>query len=286
MPELPEVETIAKDLIAAGLIGERIKKATVFWNKSIAVPEVEVFISRMTGVSITRIFRRGKYIGLELDNKDTLLIHLRMSGRFVLEKAGTPRGKHQHVIMSFAGGYEVRFHDPRKFGRFYLVKDANELLGHLGPEPLASNFKWHHLKKILSSRKRMIKSLLLDQHMIAGLGNIYVDESLWEAGIHPTTPSNILDDIQLKRLYKAIRKVLRKGLKNRGTALGHGQSNFNPVGSEGGKNQTQLNVFRRQGHTCPRCQDRVVRVVLGQRSTHICRTCQPELRDKPSFSTT
>ncbi len=286
MPELPEVETIVRDLIAAGLTGRRIQAASVFWDKSIAVPGVDVFISRMAGATITRIYRRGKYIGLELDNKDTLLIHLRMSGRIVLENAGTPRGKHQHVIMACAGGDEVRFHDPRKFGRFYLVKDTGDLLGRLGPEPLAADFKWQHFKKILKPRKRMIKPLLLDQHMIAGLGNIYADESLWEAGIHPATPSNLLKDNQIKKLHHAIRKVLRRGLKNRGTALGNGLSNFNPVGAERGKNQTQLNVFRRQGQPCPRCRETVVRVVLGQRSTHICRTCQPESFNNASASET
>lgn len=274
MPELPEVETITNDLIAAGMVGARIKKANVYWERSIAVPKADLFVHRMAGETIENIFRRGKFIVFSLASKDSLLIHLRMSGRILITRSGEQRGKHQHVIISCENGRDIRFHDTRKFGRFYLVDDADAILGKLGPEPLAHNFKWPQLKKILSSRKRMLKPLLLDQKMIAGLGNIYVDEALWEACIHPLTLSNALSDPQIQALFRAIRRVLLKGLRHRGTALGKGAGNFTPIGAVKGKNQNHLKVFRRQGHPCPRCRETIVRQVVGQRSTHICPACQ------------
>lgn len=275
MPELPEVETITKDLIAAGLVGVQIKRAEVFWDRSIAVPDPAVFVDQIAGQTIAKIFRRGKFIVFGLASKESLLIHLRMSGRMLISPAEALRDKHQHVIISCQNGWDIRFHDPRKFGRVYLVDDADKILGNLGPEPLDNNFKWIHLKDILNSRKRMLKPLLLDQRMIAGLGNIYVDEALWEARIHPLTPSNLLSDRQIKRLYKSIRLVLGRGLRNRGTALGSGASNFTPVGPEKGKNQHKLKVFRKQGNPCSRCRKPIIRIIVGQRSTHICPSCQP-----------
>lgn len=274
MPELPEVETIASDLIAAGLVGVRIEKAEVFWERSIAVPNSTVFIERIGGKTIEKISRRGKFIVFSLNSKDNLLIHLRMSGRMLVAPSQELRSKHQHVILKCQDGRDIRFHDPRKFGRFYLVDNASEIIGDLGPEPLADSFKWDDLKKILISRRRMIKPLLLDQRMIAGLGNIYVDEALWEASIHPLTLSNTLIDRKIKSLHRSIRIVLKRGLSNRGTALGRGASNFTPVGPAKGKNQHELKVFRRQGNPCPRCRESIIRIVVGQRSTHICPSCQ------------
>lgn len=275
MPELPEVETITGDLITAGFEGACIETAKVFWERSIATPEAAVFTRRIAGAYIEKIFRRGKFIVFNLRSIGSLLIHLRMSGRIVIANTDEPRGKHQHVIMTCRKKPEIRFHDPRKFGRFYLVEDAAQIIGRLGPEPLADDFKWRHLKQILLSRNRMIKPLLLDQRMIAGLGNIYVDEALWEARIHPVAPSNLLSDQQVKALFAAIQKVLHRGLRNRGTALGKGAGNFAPVGEKKGSNQTELKVFRRQKNPCPRCQEPIVRMIIGQRSTHICPRCQP-----------
>lgn len=274
MPELPEVETITNDLIQAGLIGVHIQTAAVFWQRSIAVPAVGTFTRRIGGAMIANISRRGKFIVFALASGDTLLVHLRMSGRMIITSSQASRGKHEHVILACEDGRDIRFHDPRKFGRFYLLADADEILGDLGPEPLAQSFKASHLKQILLSRKRMLKPLLLDQKMIAGLGNIYVDEALWEAGIHPLTPSHTLIDSQIKKLFSAIRRVLRRGLSNRGTALGRGAGNFIPAGNSPGRNQGQLMVFRKQGTPCPRCNETIIRLLVGQRATHICPLCQ------------
>jgi len=275
MPELPEVETITQDLIHAGLVGVIIKEGHVFWERSIAVPKVNTFIHSITGRTIKDIFRRGKYIVFDLNKKSHLLVHLRMSGRMMVVPSNESWEKHQHVIIRCQNGMDLRLHDPRKFGRFYFVNDINEIVGRLGPEPLSNSFKWTKLKQILISRRRMIKPLLLDQHMIAGLGNIYVDEALWKACIHPVTLSNVLSDQQIKTLFKAIQRVLRRGLRNRGTALGKGVNNFAPIGPKKGTNQHQLKVFRKQGAPCPRCKETIIRLVVGQRSTHICPLCQP-----------
>lgn len=274
MPELPEVETITCDLIDAGLVGIRIKEAKVFWERTLAVPKVSDFIHSMAGVTVENIYRRGKYIVFSLSNGRFMLIHLRMSGRLMITSSVESHGKHQHVTLRCQNGLDLRFHDPRKFGRFYWVKDVDEILGRLGPEPLDHRFKWTQLKQILKSRKRMIKPLLLDQRMIAGMGNIYTDEALWEACIHPVTPSNVLADQQIKGLFKAIRRVLRRGLRNRGTALGQGTANFSPIGPNKGRNQHHLKVFRKHKTPCPRCREMIIRLIVGQRSTHICPVCQ------------
>ena len=274
MPELPEVETITNDLIDAGLVGTRLKDAEVFWERTLAVPKVVEFMHSIAGLTIENIYRRGKYIVFCLAHKSFILVHLRMSGRLIIAPSDESRGKHQHLIIRCQNGLDIRFHDPRKFGRLYWVKDLNEILGRLGPEPLARSFKWIQLKEILKSHRRMLKPLLLDQHMIAGLGNIYVDEALWEACIHPATLSNVLTDRQIKSLFNAIGKVLRRGLRNRGTALGKGVGNFAPNGPKKGKNQHHLKVFRKHKTPCPRCREMIIRLIVGQRSTHICPLCQ------------
>jgi formamidopyrimidine-DNA glycosylase len=280
MPELPEVETITLDLIHAGLVGVGIKAGEVFWKRSIAVPKPDAFTRLITGRTIENIFRRGKYIIFNLNPKSHLLVHLRMSGRILVVPSAEAREKHQHVIIQCQNNMDIRLHDPRKFGRVYFVKDVNEIVGRLGPEPLSKSFTWTKLKQILISRRRMIKPLLLDQHMIAGLGNIYVDEALWEASIHPLTLSNALSDKQIKTLFKAVRRVLQRGLRNRGTALGKGVNNFTPLGRKKSTNQHQLKVFRKQGSKCPRCKETIIRLIVGQRSTHICPLCQPVCTDQ------
>jgi formamidopyrimidine-DNA glycosylase len=282
MPELPEVETIIHDLIDAGFVGIGIKEAKVYWDRTIAVPKVAEFMNSIAGVTIENIYRRGKYIVFCLSNRSFMLVHLRMSGRLIMASSNESRGKHQHVIISCQNGLDIRFHDPRKFGRFYWVKDLHQILGRLGPEPLDHDFKWTQLKRILSSRQRMIKPLLLDQQMIAGLGNIYVDEALWEARIHPVTPANALTNYQIKGLFSAIQKVLKRGLRHRGTALGKGMNNFFPIGPGKGKNQHYLKVFRKHNTPCPRCREMIIRLIVGQRSTHICPLCQPIHSDQPS----
>jgi len=274
MPELPEVQTVVNDLIAADLVGATINSAKIHWPKTISGQTPRVFGRLIKGRSITAIWRRAKFIVIDLDEGWHLLIHLRMTGRLVLVPKGHKRHKHEHVILSLDQQRDLRFFDPRKFGRLYLVENIDRLLGRLGPEPLAQHFTARRLGERLLSKKRQLKPLLLDQTFLAGLGNIYVDEALWDAGIHPLRISNTLAEMETKRLHRSIRKVLRRGLNNLGTTLGTGQTTFYSVARRQGRNRDALMVFRRNGCPCPRCGTKIERLLVGQRSTHVCTTCQ------------
>lgn len=275
MPELPEVQTIVNDLIDAGLQNARIGSVKVDWPRSIAGMLPQEFARQLKGARIQSIRRRAKYIIFDLRGKNgALLVHLRMSGRLRLADASGKRDKHEHVSIAFSDGRELRLHDTRKFARLYLCKTAEEITGDLGPEPLGPDFKLAEFGSMLSSRARMLKPLLLDQRFIAGLGNIYVDEALWEAGLHPCRRACTLTPAECKRLFTAIPRVLKRGLLNLGTTLGTGKANFFSVAGRRGNNSTQLRVFRRTGLACPRCREPIERIIVGQRSTHICRSCQ------------
>ena len=276
MPELPEVQTVVNDLKSAGLIGATIIGAQVFWPRTISGLSPTIFCRRLKQQALTDIRRRGKYIVFNLSGKDHMLIHLRMTGRLHWVTAGQPRSKHEHVILKFQNQQQLRFHDTRKFGRLYLVQDPQAILNKLGPEPLASNFTAQVMTERINSRKRLLKPLLLDQSFIAGLGNIYVDEALWEAGIHPRRIGSSLSKTETRLLHSAIIKVLQRGLQNLGTTLGSGKPNFYSIAQNKGRNRDQLMVFRRTGFPCPRCHSIVERIVVGQRSTHICPECQKE----------
>lgn len=274
MPELPEVQTLVNDLIAAGLIGKRIVGARVYWPRSIAIISPRVFCGRIRAKTIRVIWRRGKFIVFDLSSGYHLLIHLRMTGRLHLVAPGVPRSKHEHVILNLGEKLQLRFHDTRKFGRMFLVNDLEPTLSLLGPEPLTTTFTAKTLARRMQSRQRLVKPLLLDQTFIAGLGNIYVDEALWEARIHPCRTASGLSKTETRALHRAIPRVLKRGLKNLGTTLGTGKSNFYSVARHRGRNQDQLKVFRRTGLPCPRCKTPIERISVGQRSTHLCPRCQ------------
>jgi formamidopyrimidine-DNA glycosylase len=274
MPELPEVQTIVNDLKTAGVEGTTIKSAKVFWSRTIAEPSAKVFCNRIRGKSVAAIRRRGKFIVFDFKNGDNLLIHLRMSGRLHLVSYDMPRKKHEHVFLSFADGRQLRFHDTRKFGRLYLTADAEKILDRLGPEPLATGYTQKIFARSLSPRKRMLKPLLLDQTFIAGLGNIYVDEALWESKVHPRRIAASLTKSEIRALHRAIPRVLKRGLKNLGTSLGTAKTNFYSIAKHQGRNRDELKVFRRTDLPCPRCQAKIQRIIVGQRSTHICPKCQ------------
>ena len=274
MPELPEVQTVVNDLNAAGLAGTVITGARVFWPRTIATPGIRSFYRQMKGKKISAIWRRGKFLVFDFTGGHSMLIHLRMSGRIHLVSADTERLKHEHVIISLEDGRQLRFHDTRKFGRVYLVNNPEKILGKLGLEPLEPAFTAASLIKRLKSKKRLLKPLLLDQTFIAGLGNIYVDEALWEAGIHPCRIASTLTDSEIKTLHRAIPRVLKRGLKNLGTSLGTGKANFYSIARQKGRNRDELKVFRRTGLPCPRCKTTIEKIMVGQRATHICQTCQ------------
>jgi len=273
VPELPEVQTVVNDLLAADLVGERITRVRVRWPGSIAVLSAEEFRRRLTGRRITGIRRRAKFIVWQLNDHQTMLTHLRMTGRFNLKPPGTAYGEHDHLAFTLTSRYQLRFQDTRKFGRFYL-ENCDAILKRLGPEPLEPQFSARLLGTRLACHRRQLKPLLLDQHFVSGLGNIYVDEALWDAGLHPLRLSNSLTGEETRRLHRSIRSVLRRGLRNMGTTLGTGETTFYSVAGNRGRNRDELKVFRQTGVPCPRCRTAIVRLVVGQRSTHICPACQ------------
>jgi formamidopyrimidine-DNA glycosylase len=275
MPELPEVQTIVDDMVAAGLVGRRITEAMVFWPRTIATSSAPAFCRQIRNRAIERIERRAKFILLVLDKGLTLIVHLRMTGRFQWGDGKKRKEKHIHVTLTMDDGRVLCFHDTRKFGRFYLLKEPLDLLGHLGPEPLSSDFTVAVLAQKLMGRQRRVKPLLLDQTFLAGLGNIYVDEALWVARIHPLRAAGGLRSDEVAALHVGIGHVLRQGLQHSGTTLGNGQNNFYSLGKERGSNAGHLKVFRRTGAPCPRCRSAIQRIIVAQRSTHVCVQCQP-----------
>jgi formamidopyrimidine-DNA glycosylase len=294
MPELPEVQTVVDDLRAAGLPGREIVDLDVQWPPSIG-GESEVFRNAVVGRTITDLARRGKWMLLLTEYPGTaatppagtpaaILVHLRMSGRLYLSQCDDPLTGYERVRLFLDDQRELRFHDPRKFGRVLYTPDPQIVLSRLGMEPLDPTFTVEALGGLLRARRRQLKPLLLDQHVMAGLGNIYTDEALWRAQIHPQRLSNSLSVAEIGALHEAIPAVLRRGIKNLGTSLASGQSNFILPGDArrmqahpdhvGARNQEELQVFQQTGRPCPRCRVPIVRIIVGQRATHICPVCQ------------
>ncbi|MHB0857012.1 MAG: DNA-formamidopyrimidine glycosylase [Anaerolineae bacterium] len=271
MPELPEVETIARSLNEQ-LAGQRIAGVSIGWPRSIARPGVEAFSEQLVGRTVQRVGRRGKFIVMDLYPSKHLIVHLRMTGQFlVCEDAwALESDRHTHVTIVFESGCVMRFRDVRKFGRFALVDDASEVLGALGLEPLSDTFTCEALAALLRSRRRQIKPALLDQTMVAGLGNIYVDEALWEARIHPLRTTHTLTEGEVARLHEAVRRVLAQAISNRGTTF----RDYRDPQNLPGENQRALAVYGRKGEPCPRCASPIVRILVGQRGTHFCPVCQ------------
>lgn len=274
MPELPEVQTIVAELRSTGIIGQKITGSIIRWPPLIKGHSVSGFKKLIHGSRIRGIFRRGKFIVISLSNRLSLLIHLRMSGQFSLVDAGRPGEPHQHIILRLGGKRELRYRDTRKFGRWQLTSEASKILATLGPEPLAKSFSPRELLSRLKAHHRQLKPFLLDQRMIAGLGNIYADEALWEARLHPRRLSNSLEERESLVLYEAVRSVLRRAIRNKGTSLGTGMGNYSRLGKRTGMNQSALKAHQRAGMPCPRCKTPVRRLVVGQRSTFICPKCQ------------
>ena len=272
MPELPEVETIRAGL-EQRVTGARIVKAELLWPGCVAVPTAEEFVSGIAGKRIERAGRRGKFLVLDLDGGAALTVHLRMTGRFRVPRAGEERGAHLRALLTLDRGDELWFEDQRKFGRLYFTRDTTELaavLAKLGPEPLEASFTRDALADLLARRRAQLKPLLLNQSFIAGLGNIYVDEALFRAQLHPLRRSDTLTEAETTALHEAIVHALEQGIANRGTTL----SDYRDAGGLRGTNRERLQVFRRQGKPCPRCGTPIEKIRVAQRGTHLCPTCQ------------
>jgi len=270
MPELPEVETIAQDLQAL-ILDKEIVSVSVEWERIIFCPTPDEFRRHLVGKRIVSISRRGKYLVTQLSDGNYLLVHLRMTGQLLTSPPAKKDRKHVHVVFEFVDGTSLYYADLRKFGRFYLVSDTQALLGGLGPEPLSPSFSADELHKRLSKRKRKIKPLLLDQHFIAGLGNIYVDESLHRAGIHPLRRASELSREESVCLYDSIVAILSAAITSRGTTL----RDYRDAKGNLGSHQEHLQVFHKTGEPCPRCGHPIERLVVAQRGTYICPACQP-----------
>jgi formamidopyrimidine-DNA glycosylase len=270
MPELPEVETIVRRLSRGGgaeppLPGRMILAVRIRHPKPFACPGPEAARRRMVGSTFRTVSRRGKFIVCRL-RRGYLLIHLRMSGDLQLFPAGTKPRKHDHVIWRLEGGWDLRYHDPRRFGRLWVVDDPSEVLGSLGPEPLAEDFTAGRLRKMLEAKRRQLKPLLLDQTFIAGIGNIYADESLFRARLHPLRRSNKLRGEEIARLRRGIRSALRTGIARNGASIDWAY--------RGGEFQNSFRVYGREGEPCVRCGAKIRRIIVGQRSTYYCPVCQ------------
>jgi len=270
MPELPEVETIKNRLIPL-LVGRRILKVEFLWPKTLLAPPVTEFNRRVDGRVIEKLDRRGKYLILCLDSTDVLLVHLRMTGAFLIsEDQITISNKHVRAVMYLDGEKRLYFIDPRKFGKFQLVSGDSSTLLKLGPEPMSEMFTVQYLVEILAGRKMPIKALLVVQSMIAGIGNMYADEALYQARIHPLRQAESLSLQDINELYVAIRQVLQKAIDSGGASV---SDYFHPDGVKG-KAQEEFRVAHRRGGNCADCGGSIMRIVVRQRGTYLCPKCQ------------
>jgi formamidopyrimidine-DNA glycosylase len=270
MPELPEVETYVREL-EPELQARSIVHAHVFWPRIIAEPSVPEFIEAIRGQRFAHFDRRGKYMLLGMESQLTLIVHLRMTGELHLHPPAVESDKHTHVVLDLDDGRSLHYRDQRKFGRLWLVDDPKRIVQRLGPEPLSSAFTSETLAQQVAGRSASIKSLLLDQAVVAGVGNIYADEALFRAGIHPLRPGGELTPDELARLHRGLQIVLRRGIELKGSSL----QNYVRLGGLQGSYQEEHQVFRKEGAPCPRCGQPIQRIVVAQRSTHFCANCQP-----------
>jgi len=273
MPELPEVETIRCQLEPL-LNGRTISRAEVLDPLIVAPATPDSFKRRLRSITITALKRRGKYRLLDLDSKDPLVMHLRMTGilTYLHPPPSEEEKKHLRMLLHFDDGTGLAFHDTRRFGRAFILKpeENEQYWSRFGPEPLEKGFDAAYLKKLLAGRSRPVKSLLLDQSMVAGIGNIYADEALYKAGIMPTRPAGGLSDEEIRRLTRSIRATLKKAIKLQGSSIDTYRDSMGRKGSF----QETFQVHRRQGKPCPSCGTSVEKIRVGGRGTYFCPVCQ------------
>jgi formamidopyrimidine-DNA glycosylase len=277
VPELPEVETIRRDLeplvVGRTIIGVEVDPGTI--HLLVGAP-IETLRANLVGRTITDLGRRGKYLMLGLDDGRVFVVHLRMTGRLVWREASAPEEPFQRAVLHLDGGHDLRWSDVRKFGTWRLHESAQEVIDKLGPEPIDDSLTLKQFRERLAKRTAPVKAVLLDQRRFAGLGNIYVDEALFEARVRPDTPAGELSPEATKRLFASSRAVLERGIANRGASFkdyvdGQGQP---------GSQHMYVQVFRRTGKPCYTCGSEIQRTVVGGRSTHFCPKCQPKSRTR------
>lgn len=272
MPELAEVEYTAQGM-RAQVLGAYIERVIIHWAGAISHPAPAEFVEGIEGRTIEQVDRRAKLLLVTLSGDRVLTIHRRMTGNLELVEVGEPDHAYLRVDFVLADGRRMNYSDPRKFGRLALITTAElpEILAGFGPEPLEPTFTAALLASIVHGHDRAIKPLLLDQTAIAGLGNIYADEALYQAGIHPLRPASSLSDNEISRLRDAIVAVLISGIEHGGTTFGRHRSFL----GEAGTNLDHIKVYKHAGQPCERCGTTIKRIVVAQRGTHFCPTCQP-----------
>jgi len=276
VPELPEVETIRRDLEKEAL-GKRIKSVDVSGLRSIRRHSTKKqFTSRLEGQKIEAVSRRGKNLLIDVGD-DLLVVHLGMSGQLLKVAVKDPTIKHTHVVITFTQGGQLRYVDTRTFGELFVVAKerlAEEWpeLGELGFDPIEDVMSWNDFGSRLVARKAQLKAVLMDQKFVAGIGNIYSDEILWEAGLRYDRPSNTLSIQEVRRLYRAIGEVLNEAIKQRGSSLA--DETYRDLYGETGQMQLQHNVYARDGQPCKRCRHAIGKAKYAGRSTYYCPSCQ------------
>lgn len=270
MPELPEVETVVRGL-RPDVVGRVIQSVTWDWERTIATPTPDEFAFRVSQQAIHAITRRAKYIVMTLQ-EGYLLVHLKMTGRLYVSAPVVQSDADKWVRVRFAlnDGRELRFSDSRKFGRVYWVHDVATITGAIGPEPLEADFTPQVLRERLAGHRRAIKPLLLDQAILAGVGNIYADEALFRAKINPNRPTDSLTDAEITALHGAIQAALAAGIQHEGASINWYRK---PDGTQG-KSQNHFYVYDRESQACLVCGQPIEKIRLGQRGTHFCPHCQ------------
>jgi len=269
VPELPEVETIRSEL-APAVTGRCISGVTLNWEGMVAAPSPQEFITRLKGQCIKGIGRRGKYLLFYLSGGGLLIIHLKMSGALLLGRDTELPPGYTRAIIHLDNGSRISFRDPRKFGRMRLAAEGDAVISALGPEPLEEGFTVSVLKERLARHKGPIKAVLIDQSVIAGIGNMYADEALFAARIHPLMSANGLSDAGLKRLHHAIREVLVAAIGAKGASV---NTYIRPGGQKGSAHQ-EFKVAHRRGEKCPVCGTPLERLVIRGRGSYLCPRCQ------------
>lgn len=278
MPELPEIEVLRRDL-EREVVGRKIKAVDVNGLRSVRRHKTtKEFVAALDGRKICAVDRRGKYLVLRLDGNDALVVHLGMSGRLLRAKSTRDAvAKHTHVVITFTQGGQLRFVDSRTFGEMFVASldgagPGVEELAHLGIDPLETPMSWEHFGRLLATHKMKLKALLMDQKVFAGIGNVYSDEILFQAGLRHDRASDSLSQQEIRRLYRALVETLQDAVKHRGSSLADEQY-VDLFGKPGGFQEHHC-VYDREGEACPRCRHPVVRQRWSNRSTFFCEACQ------------
>ncbi|HEX6597170.1 MAG TPA: bifunctional DNA-formamidopyrimidine glycosylase/DNA-(apurinic or apyrimidinic site) lyase [Acidimicrobiales bacterium] len=279
VPELPEVETLKRDL-EKEVVGKRIRAVEVTGMRSIRRhPNKKHFIGKLEGKKINGVERRGKYLLFKLEGGDVLVVHMGMSGQLLKAKGGVkdPPPKHTHVVFTFTQGGQMRFVDPRTFGEMFVttpdeLEEVVPELAHLGFDPLDDVMSWTRFGELLQAKKTKLKTLLMDQKFVAGIGNIYSDEILWAAGLRYDRSSERLTSQEVRRLWRAMIETLQDAVKHRGSSLSDEQ--YVDLFGKMGEYQKEHKVYDREGQTCRRCRSTITKVKVNGRSSFLCPQCQ------------